>query len=59
MLLNSVCTSSISNYSLPANSDTPAESFDNDNHEMLCLLQSLPMDNSTPVQIDMSADILI
>ena len=58
-LLNSVCTSSISDYSLPANNDTPAESFDNYDHEMLCLLQDLPMNNSTPEQADIWADILI
>ena len=36
--------------------DTPAESFNNYNHEMLCLLQSLPMNNSTLEQRDISVD---
>ena len=38
----------------PAQGDTPAETFDNYDHEMLCLLQNLPMDNSTPEQTDIS-----
>ena len=36
-LLSSISTSSISYYSVPAQGDNPAESFDHD-HEMLCLL---------------------
>ena len=57
-LLNSVSTSSISDYSFPEHGDTPAESFDNYNHEMLCLLQSLPIYNSTLEQTDISVEIL-
>ena len=45
-LLSSISTSSISYYSVPAQGDNPAESFDYD-HEMLCLLQNLLMGNST------------
>ena len=59
LLLSSVSTSSIYHNSFPAQGDTPAESFDNHGHEMLCLLQSLPMDNSTPEQTDISVDTLI
>ena len=58
-LLNSVSTSSISDYLFPAQSDSSAESFDNYDHEMFCLLQSLPMDNSTLEQTDISVDSLI
>ena len=36
-LLSSISTSSISYYSVPAQGDNPAESFDY-HHEMLCLL---------------------
>ena len=46
-LMSSVSTSSISDYSFPAQGDISAESFDNYAREMLCLLQNLPMDNST------------
>ena len=58
-LLNSVIASGISDYSIPAQGDTSAESFDNYDHEMLCLLQSLPMDKSTQEQTDISVDTLI
>ena len=57
-LLSSISASSISDNSLPAQGDTPAESFNNYDHEMLCLLQSLPMDDSTPEQTDISVDTL-
>ena len=57
-LLNSVSTSSISDYLFPGQGDTPAESFDNSDHEMLCFLQSLSMDNSIPEQTDISVEIL-
>ena len=46
-LMSSVSTSSISDYSFPAQGDISAESFDNYAREMLCLLQNLSMDNST------------
>ena len=58
-LLNSVSISNISDYSFPAQGNTPAESFDNYDHELHCLLQSLPMDNSTLNQTDISVDTLI
>ena len=58
-LLNSVSTSSSSDYSFPAQGDTPAQSFDNYYHEMFCLLQSLPMDNVTLEQTDTVTDTLI
>ena len=58
-LLNSVSTSSISDFSFPAQGDTPGESFSNHNHEIFCLLQNLPMDNSTLEQIYISVDTLI
>ena len=58
-LLNSVSTSSSSDYSFPAEGDTPAQSFDNYYHEMFCLLQSLPMDNVTLEQTDTVTDTLI
>ena len=58
-MLNSVSTSSISDYSFPAQGDTPAESFDNYDHEMLCLLPNLPMDNSTLEQTDISVHTLV
>ena len=57
-LLSSLSTSSIFDNSFPARGDTPAESFDNYDHEMLCLLQSLLMDNSTPEQTDILPDTL-
>ena len=57
-LLSSVGTSTIFDNSFSAQGDIPAESFHNYDHEMLCLLQSVPMDNSTPVQTDISADTL-
>ena len=58
-LLNSVSASGISDYSFPAQGDTPAECFDNYDHEMLCLLQDLPIDHSSQEQADISIDNLI
>ena len=55
----SVSTSSISDNLFSAQGDTPAGSFVNYDHELFCLLHSLPMDNSTPEQTDISADTLI
>ena len=43
---------SISDYSFSAQGDTPAESFDNYDHEMFCLLKNLRMHNSTLEQTD-------
>ena len=57
-LLSSISASSISDNLLPPKGDTTAESFNNYDHEMLCLLQSLPMDDSTPEQTDISVDTL-
>ena len=54
----SVSTSSISDNLFSAQGDTPAGSFVNYDHELFCLLHSLPMDNSTPEQTDISADTL-
>ena len=39
-LLNSTSTSSVSDYSFPPHGDTITKSFNNYDHEMLCLLQS-------------------
>ena len=49
----------ISDNSFPGQGDTPAESFYNYDQEILCLLQSLPKDNSAIEQTDISVETLI
>ena len=49
----------ISDNSFPGQGDTPAERFYNYDREILCLLQSLPKDNSAIEQTDISVETLI
>lgn len=49
----------ISDNSFPGQGDTPAERFYNYDQEILCLLQSLPKDNSAIEQTDISVETLI
>ena len=49
----------ISDNSCPGQGDTPAERFYNYDQEILCLLQSLPKDNSAIEQTDISVETLI